>query len=453
MESITRFIGQITSVTEWIMLFLIIGGGTFLVFYSGFRPYKYFRHSLKVVAGKYDKKDDSGNVSHFQALSSVIAATVGLGNISGVAIAIYHGGPGVVFWMWVTAIVGSCIKFYSCGLAILYRDKDKNGNILGGPMYYMKLGIKKYGKPLAVFFSMAALIGVLPAFTANQLTQSVMEVINPDQYYAIGTISWKIIIGVILIIITSLVIFGGLKSIVKASTAIVPFMVLLYMLVALFILVNNLSEVIPSFKLIFSQAFNFNTAAQGGLWGLILLGVRRAVFSNESGLGNAPMYHGQSKTNEPVQEGLVAMLGPFIDTILVCTITAIIIIISGVYVEKSSNGILLTLAAFEKLLYGFGDEILMVMVISFGISTLLTYSYYGTKSLTFLTGEKTGQYYNLIYIMSIIFAAVATVDLVVGLIDLAFALMSIPNMIAVLWLSPKMNVAMNNYFKRINEKA
>ena len=450
MESVTSFIGQITAVTEWIMLFLIVGGGLFLVFYSRFAPYLYFKHAIDVVKGKYDKAGDSGNVSHFQALSSVIAATVGLGNISGVAIAIYYGGPGVVFWMWLTAIIGSCIKFYSCGLSILLRKKDEKGNVLGGPMYYMSLGIKKYGKPMAVFFSCAALIGVLPAFTANQLTQSVIEVLKPNDFINIGIFNWKLIIGSILVIITSLVIFGGLKRIVNASTAIVPFMVLIYMLVALIIFISNWELVLPSFKLIFSEAFTTKTATQGTLWALILLGVRRAVFSNESGLGNAPMYHGQSKTNEPVQEGLVAMLGPFIDTIIVCTITAIIIIISGVYVDGDKNGILLTMAAFEKLLYGYGDEILMIMVISFGISTLLTYSYYGTKSLGFLAGEKTGKYYNVFYIISIIFAAVASVDLVVGLIDLAFALMSIPNMIAVLWLSPKMNIAMKTYFKNLH---
>lgn len=452
MESITHLIGKITAVTEWIMLFLIIGGGIFLIFYSKFAPYKYFKHAINVVAGKYDKDEDSGNVSHFQALSSVIAATVGLGNISGVAIAIYHGGPGVVFWMWITAIIGSCIKFYSGGLAVLLREKDKHGNVLGGPMYYMTLGINKYGKPLAIFFCCAGLIGVLPAFTANQLTQSVIEVIKPNNFIDLGLFNWKLIIGLVLVSITSLVIFGGLKRIVKASTAIVPFMVLIYMLIAMFIFIVNWEDILPSFKLIFTEAFSAKTATQGTLWALILLGVRRAVFSNESGIGNAPMYHGQSKTNEPVQEGLVAMLGPFIDTIIVCTITALIIIISGVYIDSEHNGISLTLAAFEKLLYGYGDEILMIMVISFGISTLLTYSYYGTKCLTFLFGKKIGKYYNAIYIISIIFAAIASLDLVVGLIDLAFALMSIPNMIAILWLSPKMNEAMKLYFKKIDEK-
>ncbi|MCQ0112478.1 alanine/glycine:cation symporter family protein [Zhouia amylolytica] len=452
MKELTEAIGHITSYTEWIMLVLTIGGGCFLVFYSRFKPYLHIKHAIDVIRGKYDHESDSGQVSHFQALSSVVASTVGLGNISGVAIAIYFGGPGVVFWMWLTAIIGASIKFYSCGLAILLREKDEHGNVLGGPMYYMKLGLKQYGRPLAVFFSIAGLVGVLPAFTANQLTQSVIQVINPEQYLSLGEFYWKLVIGVVLTIITIFVIYGGLKSIVKAATAIVPFMVVLYMLTAVYILATNADAIAPSFKLIFTEAFNIQTATQGGLWGLILLGIRRAVFSNESGVGNAPMYHGQSKTNQPVHEGLVAMLGPFIDTIIVCTITALIIIISGVYIEAESNGIALTLSAFEKLMHGFGDELLMVMIICFGISTLFTYSYYGTKCLNYLAGPKIGKYYNAIYIISIIFAAVASVDLVVGLIDLAFALMSIPNMIAVLWLAPKMNLAMNSYFNQLKVK-
>lgn len=452
MKAVTDFIGEITGITEWIMLVLTIGGGCFLVFYSGFKPYLHMKHAIDVVRGKYDRDSDSGQVSHFQALSSVVASTVGLGNISGVAIAIYSGGPGVVFWMWLTAIIGAAIKFYSCGLAILFREKDGAGNVLGGPMYYMKIGLKQYGKPLAVFFSVAGLVGVLPAFTANQLTQSVIQVVKPEQYFNLGEFYWKLVIGVLLTIITILVIYGGLRSIVKAATTIVPFMVVLYMLTAIYILTTYSEAILPSFKLIFAEAFNLKTATQGGLWGLILLGIRRAVFSNESGVGNAPMYHGQSKTNQPVHEGLVAMLGPFIDTLIVCTITAVIIIISGVYINAEDSGIAITLQAFEKLLHGFGDELLMLMIICFGISTLFTYSYYGTKCLNYLAGPKIGKYYNAVYIISIIFAAVASVDLVVGLIDLAFALMSIPNMIAVLWLAPKMNLVMNSYFNQLKEK-
>jgi AGCS family alanine or glycine:cation symporter len=450
MEIFNDFLAAVLPYTEWVMLFMIIGGGLYLVAYSKLLPYRYFKHAIQITSGKYDNPDDPGEVSHLQALSSAVAATVGLGNISGVAIAIYLGGPGVVFWIWMTALVGICIKFYSCSLAIMYRDKDSEGNLQGGPMYYITKGMGQKAKPLAVFFCVAGLFGVLPAFTTNQFTQTLMGVINPDETIALfGDFNWKLGIGIVLSIITSFVIFGGLKKIAKVATAIVPFMVLLYLLAVMIIMVMNAGQIWPSLKLILIEAFNFKTAVQGGLWGLIIIGIRRAVFSNESGVGSAPMYHGQSKTKEPIQEGLVAMLGPFIDTIVVCTLTAVVIILSGAYLDVESNGIVMTLIAFKKSLFGFGDVLLMVIVTAFALSTLFTYSYYGTKCLSFLTNVKVGKLYNYIYVGSITFAAVASVDLVVNLIDLSFALMVIPNMIAVLYLSPSVNRAMKAYFSKI----
>ncbi len=430
------------------MLFFVIGGGIYLVFYSRWIPYRYFIHAIKIVSGKYDKSNATGEITHIQALSSAVAATVGLGNISGVAIAIYYGGPGVVFWMWVTALIGMCIKFYSCTLAVMFRKTTKN-TVIGGPMYYMSIGMGPKAKPLAVTFCIAGLVGVLPGFTVNQFTQTVIHVVQPNEtILALGTFNWQLIIGITLVIFTTIVIFGGLKKIVRVSTAIVPFMVFLYFVSVIIMMGLNPEKVFPSFSLIFKEAFNFNAAAQGGFWGLVILGVRRAVFSNESGVGNAPMFHGQSKTSEPIHEGLTAMLGPFIDTIIVCTLTAIIIIISGVYTDGESNGIIMTLNAFEKLLFGYGAEILMVLVAAFALSTLFTYSYYGTKCLSFLTNEKIGKFYNYIYIFSIIFAAIATLDLIINLIDLAFAIMCIPNMIAVIYLAPKVNESIKVYLKK-----
>lgn len=216
-------------------------------------------------------------------------------------------------------------------------------------------------------------------------------------------------------------------------------MVVLYFSMGLFILIDNSTLVLPALKAIFTEAFNLNTAVTGGFWGLVLLGIRRAVFSNESGVGNAPMYHGQSETKEPIHEGLVAALGPLLDTVLVCSITGIIIIISGAYLGQEFNGIVLTLEAFNRLFFGIGKYLLLLMVLVFGISTLFTYSYYGVKCLDFLTQKKWGYVYNYIYLGSIILSAIATVDVVIGIIDLSFALMCIPNMIAILYLSPKVN--------------
>ncbi len=450
MNAINDFLAGVLPYTEWIMLFLIIGGGVFLAFYSKLLPYRYFRHAIDITRGKYDDPNDPGEVSHLQALSSAVAATVGLGNISGVAIAIYLGGPGTVFWIWVTAIIGMAIKFYSCSLAIMFRGTDSDGKLQGGPMYYITKGMGKKARPLAVFFCLAGLFGVLPAFTTNQFTQTLMGVIDPDTTIAaLGDFNWKLGIGIVLSIITSFVIFGGLQKIAKVATTLVPFMVLIYLLSVIFIMVMNAGEIFPSLKLIFAEAFNFETAIKGGFWGVVIIGIRRAVFSNESGVGNAPMYHGQSKTKEPIQEGLVAMLGPFIDTIVVCTLTAVVIILSGAYLEAESNGIAMTLIAFKKSLFGYGDILLMIIVSAFALSTLFTYSYYGTKCLSFLTNAKIGKYYNYIYILSITFAAVASVDLVVNLIDLSFALMVIPNMIAVLYLAPQVNRAMKSYFVKM----
>ena len=433
MEYISTLLNTLIGSLEWIMLTLILGGGGFLFIQSkGFA----LLNVKKGFSLLFQKEDEKG-ISSFEALSAVLASTVGLGNISGVAIAIYMGGPGVLVWMWITACLGAVIKFYSSTLAVMLREKEADGSPLGGPMYYMQLGIPKYGKALGIGFSIAGLFGVLPAFTANQLTQTVMQVIQPNEYIALGIVNWKIILGLLFMVISGWVILGGLQKIVKVTAKLVPLMVVLYFSMGLFILIDNYTLIATALKSIFSEAFNLHTAVTGGFWGLVLLGIRRAVFSNESGVGNAPMYHGQSQRKNPLEEGLVAALGPLLDTVLVCSITGIIIIISGVYLDNDLNGISLTLAAFNQLFFGIGDELLLIMVLIFGISTLFTYSYYGVKCLDFLTGKKWGFIYNYVYLASIVFSAIATVDLVIGIIDLSFALMCIPNMISILYLSNK----------------
>ncbi|MFL2628231.1 MAG: alanine/glycine:cation symporter family protein [Candidatus Marisimplicoccus sp.] len=430
-SSIENYLSSILYPLNWVMFVLIIGGGLYLTIQSRGKPLLKINQAFRLLLSQDQSQK---GISRFQALSAVLAATVGLGNIAGVSIAIHQGGPGVLVWMWLTAIVGSIIKFYSCSLSIKMRDNESYVEPLAGPMYYMKDGIKKYGKTLAIWFSVAGLFGVLPAFTANQLTQSYIDVLNPNQLIDLGEFGWKLIIGIILTILTSLVIFGGLKSIVKVTSGLVPLMVIIYFLIGLFILVSNYSIIPSTFKLIFVNAFDFNSAVVGGFWGLILIGIKRAVFSSESGVGLAPIYHGQSTTTKSTDEGLVAMLGPLLDTILVCTITGLIIIISGAHEIKELNGIVLTLEAFRLLFFGFGDYLLIFMISIFGISTLLTYSYYGVKCYGFLTKPEKGKHYNIIYIIAIIFSALATVEIVIGIIDIAFALMAIPNMIAILYL-------------------
>ncbi len=449
---INNFLVKAIAGTEWPMFILLIGGGLFLVVQSRMMPYRFFRHAIAITSGKYDDKQAKGDVSSLQALSAAVAATVGLGNISGVAIAIHDGGPGVVFWIWMTALIGMCIKFYSCSLAIMFRGRDSEGKLQGGPMFYITQGLGPKAKPLAVFFSIAGLFGFLGVFTANQFTETFMSVVQPNETLInLGDYNWKLTIGFALAIISSFVIFGGLTKIAKVATAIVPFMVMVYLVAVVVVMVLNAPKVIPSLKLILTEAWNFKTIVTGGFWGLVIIGVRRAMFSNEAGLGSAPMYHGQSKNDEPIREGLVAMLGPFIDTILVCTFTAGVIILSGAYLEDG-NGIVMTLKAFRTTLYGVGDDLLMVIVAAFALSTLFTYSYYGVKSLSYLTNAKIGKLYNVYFVIMIVFAAIASLELVKNLIDLSYALMVIPNMIAVLLLAPKVNTAAKDYFARLKKE-
>lgn len=450
MNQINEWVAGLLPFTETAMLVLLLGGGLFLALYSRFKPYRYFRHAIDITRGKYDKEGATGEVSHLQALSAAIASTVGLGNISGVAIAVYLGGPGVIFWIWMVAILGMAIKYYSCSLAVMFRGVDSNGVAQGGPMYYMTKGLGRIGTSLAIFYALMGMIGYLAIFQANQFTQTFMVVVNPNETLIdLGSaFAWKAIVGLVLAAITATVIFGGVQKIAQVATRVVGPMVGFYLVAVAAVLFMNFDAIGPSFGLIFKEAFNPNTAVSGGLWGVIILGARRAMFSNEAGLGSAPMYHGQSKTDEPVQEGLVAMLGPFIDTIVVCTLTALVILISGAHLEAETNGILMTLIAFKKTLFGWGDVLLMIAVTSFALSTILTYSYYGVKSLSYLTNARIAKGFNYFYIITIVIAAVASVDLVVNLMDLAYSLMLIPNMIAVLWLAPHVNRSAKDYFER-----
>ena len=446
-ETVEGFVASFSSWVEWPLLILLIGGGTFFLIYSRFTPFLYFGHALNILRGKYNDENAPGHLSHFQALSSAIAATVGMGNISGVAVAIATGGPGAIFWMWISGLIGMATKFYTCSLSIMYRSKDQNGNLIGGPMYVITEGLGKSWKVLAIFFALAGLVGTLPAFTANQLTQTlvdVMQLSNHDKLY----------IGLILAVLASLVILGGIKRIGLVASRLVPFMVVLYFITVLTILILQIEQVPQMFTLIFSDAFSGQAIAGGALGSLIKTGVKRGAFSNEAGIGTAPIMHGTAKTKEPIREGLVAMLGPSIDTLLVCTLTALAILSTGVWQNTESNGISLTLQAFNSVLpYRLGDIVVIIMVLVFALSTLFSYSYYGTTCLGFLTKPKYGKYYNYIYIISIVVAAMVKIDFAIDLIDSAFALMAIPTVLSGLLLAPKVNLRAKEYFLKLkNEK-
>lgn len=430
------------------LLILLLGGGLFLFFYSRLIPLKYLGHGLKVLRGKYDNPDEPGQISHYQAVSTALAATVGMGNISGIAIAIATGGPGAVFWMWVSAFIGVSTKFFTCSLAVMYRGKDSEGNLQGGPMYVIKYGLKKYWHWLAVVFAVAGMIGVTPIFQANQLTQAIRDIVLIPNGIETGFTS-NLISGLIMSGLVILVIFGGIKRIAKAAGLMVPIMIVVYVVAVLYILAMYSSEVLPGFKLIFTDAFSGNAVLGGALGSLIVVGVRRAAFSNEAGIGTAPMAHGAAKTSEPIREGLAAMFEPIIDTIIVCTMTALAIIVTGAWTDTSLDGIGLTVRAFSLAMPGIGPYILMLCVTIFSVTTMFAFPYYGAKCFSYLFGARYKNIYHAFYIMIIPIGATSTLAAVIGLIDGAYATMAFPTMISAVILAPKVLKAAKKYFAKI----
>ena len=436
------------------LLVLLIGGGLYLLIRSKFSPFRYLGHAISVLRGKYDDPNDPGQISHFQALSTALSATVGMGNIAGVAVAISIGGPGAVFWMWVSAVIGMSTKFFTSTLAILYRGKDSAGELQGGPMYFIMEGLGKSWKPLAVFFSLCGLIGALPVFNVNQLTQALNDILLIPNGVEVG-LSTNLIIGIVLVGITALVVLGGIKRIGTVASRLVPSMVVLYFVLVIIILVAHSDVLLYYIKLIFTDAFAASYYPSdkpffGGVIGaLILHGIKRGAFSNEAGIGTAPMAHGAAKTDEPVREGLVAMLGPAIDTLIVCTLTALAILVTGVWETTSNNGVSLTASAFADVMPTYGKYALLVCITVFSMSSLFSYSYYGTKCMSFLFGADKKHYYNYFYVLSILIGATTTLDMMINLIDGVFALMAIPTMIATIILAPKVIKELKAYINRL----
>lgn len=445
----------IITFSNWIwgppILVLLLGGGTFFFIHSGFIPFTKMGHAIRLLQGKYDDDLAPGQITSRQALYSAIASTVGLGNISGVAIALNMGGPGAIFWMWVAAFVGMATKFYTCSLAIMYRGTDSAGVIQGGPMYVIDHGMGKKWKFLSYIFCIAGVIGLLAIFQANQLTAVIQAVlIEPDTIEETVRNRW--IIGFIMMALTAIVILGGIQRIAAVASKMVPFMVGIYFFTVLLIVFKYYEGIPEMFKLILVDAFTGNAVMGGAVGSVIIIGARRAAFSNEAGIGTAPMVHGQSKNKEPIREGLIAMLGPFIDTVIVCTLTALAILLTGVWQTTENDGVKLTLAAFEMGIPVFGKYLLMISVLIFALSTMFTYSYYGHKCANYLFGADKADYYNYFYLVMIVVGAVASLDVVVSLVDGMYAVMAFPNMIAALYLAPKVRAATKDYFSRMQKK-
>ncbi|MHA7844578.1 MAG: alanine/glycine:cation symporter family protein [Winogradskyella sp.] len=437
------------------LLILLVGGGLYLLIRSRFLPFRYLGHAISVLRGKYDNPNDSGEISHFKALTTALSSTIGMGNIAGVALAISVGGPGAMFWMWVSAIVGMSTKYFTSTLAILYRGKDSNGEIQGGPMYFITEGLGKHWKFLAVLFSVFGLLGALPVVNVNQLKQAVNDIILIPNGVEVSFGS-NLIIAIVLVILTSIVILGGIKRISRWASKMVPAMVVLYFVLVMIILGIYIEEVPKYLSMIVTDAFAADYFPKdkpflGGVLGaLILHGIKRGAFSNEAGLGTAPMAHGAAKTDEPVREGLVAMLGPVIDTLIVCTLTALAILVTGVWQTTSDNGVSLTASAFEEAL-PYGQYLLMICVFFFSVSSLFSYSYYGTKCLSFLIGADKKHFYNYFYILSIILAATTPFEAMINFIDGVFAFMAFPTMIATILLAPKVLKESKRYFASLKK--
>ena len=434
------------------LLVLLLGGGAFFLCYSRFLPFRFIRHAVAILRGKYDDPNDPGDISHFAALSSALAATIGVGNIAGVAFAVKDGGPGAIFWMWLSAIVGMATKYFTCTLAIMYRGRDSRGATQGGPMYAIVEGLGKNWKPLGAFFCIAALVGALPAGQVNQLVQILRDVIfTPNGWIGESHFTFDLIAGIIIAGSVALIIFGGIIRIGTVASKLVPTMLVLYMAAAVWILTVNYANIPACLMLIFTDAFTGKAIAGGTIGIVMITGVRRAAYSNEAGIGTAALAHGAAKTTEPVREGLIAMLGPAIDTLIVCTITALIILTSGVWQGTEADGITLTVMAFDRAMPGIGPYLLTLCVICFSTSTMVAYSYYGAKCMGFLIGAERQHIYNYFYVALMVVTAVVSSKTAIYLIDGAFALMAIPTVISTLLLSPKVMQATRTYFDQYRD--
>ena len=447
MEYIDSFFAEFVSYAwGWQTAVLLLGAGVYFSIKTRLKPFRYLGYAFEVLQGKHPSKDEVGEVSHFRALTASLSGTIGLGNIAGVAVAIQIGGPGAIFWMWVTAVFGIATKFFTATLSVLYRETGPDGKPNAGTMYIIKNGLPKYMMPLAYFFAFSGVIAGLPAFQANQVVQLTNDLYFPEvenfSYYA----------GAFLVVITAAVVLGGLKRIANVSALLVPFMGGLYFVAVLIAVLLNYQQFFPALTLIVTEAFSFDSAVVGGLVGVILTGIKRGAFSNEAGIGTEALIHGAAKTSNPVKQGLIAMTGPIFDTLIMCTLTAVIILISGVYQISDSQGVTLTSEAFLTTLGPIGPIILFVCVVSFGLSTIFTYSYYGSSCAKFLFGEKSVKIYQYIFIIFVFIFSITSLDLALNVIDSAFAMMAVPTLIASIWLAPKVIEQSDKYFSSLNKR-
>ena len=435
------------------LVILLVGGGLFFMLHSRLRHVLYLGHSFDLLRGKYTGQSSSaaGDITHYAALATALSGTIGLGNISGVAVAIATGGPGAVFWMWVTALVGISTKFYTATLAVMYRGRDDSGRLQGGPMYVIREALGSRWLPLAWLFAIAGMFGTLPVFQINQLVQILRDVVAVPAGLASAEdhLAFDFTLGVILALVLYTVAVGKVKRVSAVAGKLVPAMVVFYFLITAWLLLSNASAIPGMFALILGDAFSGDAAAGGVLGAVILIGVQRGVFSNEAGLGTESLAHGAVKTSEPVREGLVAMVGPMVDTLLVCTCTALALLVTGAW-QSDAIGVTMTSMAYEQAFPGIGAYLVLIMVLVLSTTTVLTYSYYGSKCMAFLLGTGTEKYYLWVYMALVVAGAVASLQAVISLFDGAYAMMAIPTMISTFLLAGRVRQVAGDYFRRFD---
>lgn len=432
MEQLESILNEISShIWGPVMLTLLLGTGIYLTF--GLRLFTFRRViAAVVILWQGRRSDKEGDITPFQALMTALSATIGTGNIAGVATAIALGGPGAIFWMWLTALFGMATKYAEAVLAVEYREIDDQGQHVGGPMYYIKNGLKGRWNWLATafaFFGAFAAFGIGNMVQANSVADAVQSLFQvPVQYTAI-----------VLTLFSAVVILGGIRRIGEVASALVPVMAISYMVCALWVIVGHYQEIPQALALIVQSAFT-ETAAVGGftgaaVWAAIRFGVARGIFSNEAGLGSAPIAHAAAKTNDPIRQGMIAMLGTFIDTILVCTMTALVIILSGVW-SSGENGAALSTLAFETGLPGIGSYVVVLGLVVFAFTTILGWSYYGERCAEYLFGTQVTWPYRVLWLVAIPVGAMSKLTLVWLVADILNGMMAIPNLIALGLLSP-----------------
>ncbi|MCP4171740.1 MAG: alanine:cation symporter family protein [Fuerstiella sp.] len=445
---------------------LLLLGATFFTIRMGFINIRGFKHAVMVTAGKYDNPDDQGEVTHFQALTAALSATVGLGNIAGVAIAICIGGPGATLWMILAGFIGMSSKFVECTLGQKYREERPDGRIMGGAMYYLsrglpELGLGPLGKVLGIMFAVLCVGGSFAGGNSFQVKMSLGAVAQTLPFLAapevVGAADYRWIYGLLMSIVTGMVIIGGIRRIASAAEKIVPAMCGIYVLAALVILLKNIDQIPMALQLILNDAFT-GTAVSGGLVGVLVVGFQRAAFSNEAGVGSAAIAHAAAKTEYPVREGMVALLGPFIDTVVICSMTALVIVITGAWdpVEnpefasliETKNGAALTSVAMDTQIPGF-RYVLSVAVVLFAFSTMISWSYYGERCWAFLFGDNASMSYRIIFLIFTFLGSIVSATNVLNFGDLMIFGMAIPNIIGVVLLSGKVRKDLDEYWQKL----